>query len=380
MKNLEGVQGEERDTMLFSLTYGPDATGRLALNFGPLNQAGGERRLNVAITRARQSLVVFGSLLADQIDLARSSALGVAHLKQFLAFAERGAPALAIAAAAPPGAPGSLFEASVADRLRARGWVVQAQIGVSGFRIDLGVVDPDVPGSFLAGVECDGATYHRSASARDRDRLRQIVLEGLGWRILRVWSLDWWTRAAREADRLHDALEVALSEARAHRAGVAPAAAEPERFTEDSYGPRLTAMIQATVSAQGPLLQSQLIQIIARAHGFQRAGRDIQARIIAAIPPDCAQSREDVGIFVWPAGIAPAAWDRFRHPPSGQSRDPAEIPIEELTVLARECLREDADEDAALAAMRAGCGLQRLREAARERCRRAIAAASGQSG
>ncbi len=380
VKNLEGVQGEERDTMLFSLTYGPDATGRLALNFGPLNQAGGERRLNVAITRARQSLVVFGSLLADQIDLARSSALGVAHLKQFLAFAERGAPALAIAAAAPPGAPGSLFEASVADRLRARGWVVQAQIGVSGFRIDLGVVDPDVPGSFLAGVECDGATYHRSASARDRDRLRQIVLEGLGWRILRVWSLDWWTRAAREADRLHDALEVALSEARAHRAGVAPAAAEPERFTEDSYGPRLTAMIQATVSAQGPLLQSQLIQIIARAHGFQRAGRDIQARIIAAIPPDCAQSREDVGIFVWPAGIAPAAWDRFRHPPSGQSRDPAEIPMEELTVLARECLREDADEDAALAAMRAGCGLQRLREAARERCRRAIAAASGQSG
>ena len=131
-------------------------------------------------------------------------------MKQFLAFAERGAPALAIAAAAPPGAPGSLFEASVADRLRARGWVVQAQIGVSGFRIDLGVVDPDVPGSFLAGVECDGATYHRSASARDRDRLRQIVLEGLGWRILRVWSLDWWTRAAREADRLHDALAGAL--------------------------------------------------------------------------------------------------------------------------------------------------------------------------
>ena len=95
-------------------------------------------------------------------------------------------------------------------RLRAKGWVVHPQIGVSGFRIDLGVVDPDLPGAFLAGVECDGATYHRGATARDRDRLRQAVLEGLGWRILRIWSTDWWTNAGRETERLHTALEAAL--------------------------------------------------------------------------------------------------------------------------------------------------------------------------
>ncbi len=173
------MQGEERDVMLFSLTYGPDASGRVAMNFGPLNQAGGERRMNVAVTRARQALVVFGSLRPEQIDLARSAAIGVAHLKQFLVFAEQGARAFATAATGPLGEHESPFEAAVAERLWGRGWVVHPQIGVSGFRIDLDVVDPDLPGSLLAGVECDGATYHRSSSARDRDRLRQMVLEGL---------------------------------------------------------------------------------------------------------------------------------------------------------------------------------------------------------
>ena len=112
----------------------------------------------------------------------------------------------------------------MAERLRGRGWVVHPQIGVSGFRVDLGVVDPDAPGAFLAGVECDGATYHRAASARDRDRLRQAVLEGLGWRVLRVWSTDWWTNAQREADRLHGALDALLREGRARRTATDAAA------------------------------------------------------------------------------------------------------------------------------------------------------------
>src|SRR6202012_2109138 len=125
--------------------------------------------------------------------------------------------AFARAATGPLGDHESPFEAAVAERLSAKGWVLHPQIGVSGFRIDLGVVDPDAPGAFLAGVECDGATYHRGATARDRDRLRQVVLEGLGWRILRLWSTDWWTNAARETERLHVALQAALGEARAGR-------------------------------------------------------------------------------------------------------------------------------------------------------------------
>ncbi len=218
VKNLEGVQGEERDVMLFSLTYGPDTTGRIALNFGPLNLSGGERRLNVAVTRARERLVVFGSVRAEQLDLTRTGATGVRHLKQFLAFAEHGARSFATANQGPLGDHESPFEVQVAARLQRLGWAVHPQIGVSGFRIDLGIVDPDVPGSYLAGVECDGATYHRGATARDRDRLRQAVLEGLGWRILRVWSTDWWTNASREAERLDGQLRELRDSARLGRA------------------------------------------------------------------------------------------------------------------------------------------------------------------
>ena len=132
---------------------------------------------------------MFGSLRSEHIDLSRTSAIGVAHLKQFLDFATHGARAFARAATGPLGDHESPFEAAVAERLSAKGWVLHPQIGVSGFRIDLGVVDPDASGAFLAGIECDGATYHRGATARDRDRLRQVVLEGLGWRILRIGRL-----------------------------------------------------------------------------------------------------------------------------------------------------------------------------------------------
>jgi very-short-patch-repair endonuclease len=238
VKNLEGVQGEKRDVVIFPLTYGPDATGRVAMNFGPLNQSGGERRLNVAVTRAREALLVFGSLRPEHIDLARTSATGVARLKQFLTFAEHGARAFATSSSGPLGDFESSFEAAVAERLRARGWVVHPQIGVSGFRVDLGVVDPDAPGAFLAGVECDGATYHRSASARDRDRLRQAVLENLGWRVLRIWSTDWWTNAQRETDRIHLSLVDLLTAKCAARADDGGEIADrgEGRFAEDVGG------------------------------------------------------------------------------------------------------------------------------------------------
>ena len=115
----------------------------------------------------------------------------------------------------------------MAERLRRLGWTAHPQVGVSGFRVDLGIVDPDAPGSQLAGVECDGATHHRAATARDRDRLRQHVLEGLGWRILRIWSTDWWTNAAREAGRLHERLGDMLERARAGHAARTEAQAAP---------------------------------------------------------------------------------------------------------------------------------------------------------
>lgn len=217
VKNLESVQGDERDTMYFSITYGPDLGGAVSMNFGPMNRDGGERRLNVAITRARHELRVFSSLKAEQFDLARTQAKGVRDLKHFLEFAEHGTRALAAATQGSLGGFESPFEAAVATALAAKGWEVQTQIGASSFRIDLAVLHPDARGTYLAGVECDGATYHRSATARDRDMLREQVLRGLGWEILRVWSTDWWIDSAGTLDKLHASLENRLSHSRATR-------------------------------------------------------------------------------------------------------------------------------------------------------------------
>ncbi|MEI6076203.1 MAG: DUF4011 domain-containing protein [Verrucomicrobiota bacterium] len=203
VKNLENVQGDERDVIFFSICYGPDETGRVAMNFGPLNRDGGERRLNVAITRAKHEIQVFSGLRADQIELTRTRARGVRDLKYFLDYAERGAAALASAAlAGTSDEADSEFEKMVADKLREAGYDVHHQVGCSGYRIDLGVVDQKQPGRYLLGVECDGATYHRAATARDRDKLRQAILEGLGWKLYRIWSTDWWHDAQGETQKL----------------------------------------------------------------------------------------------------------------------------------------------------------------------------------
>ena len=232
VKNLENIQGDERDVMLFSVTFGPDLAGKLTMNFGAINGMGGEKRLNVAITRARRELHVFSSIRAEQIDLNRTRAVGVRDLKAFLDYAERGSIALPAHDEGSFGPAESPFEEAVANALCHKGWEVRTQIGVSGFRVDLGVVHPDYAGNYLAGIECDGARYHSSATARDRDKLRQAVLEGLGWTILRVWSTDWFRNPPIVGERLHDKLDQLLQEDRAVRATVKDKANEQTTASE----------------------------------------------------------------------------------------------------------------------------------------------------
>ncbi len=229
VKNLESVQGDERDIMYFSITFGPDGGGAVSMNFGPMNRTGGERRLNVAITRARHELRVFSTLRGDQMDLSRTQAIGVRDLKHFLEFAERGSRSLFESTAGSLGGFESPFEEAVAAALASRGWTLHTQVGASTFRVDLAVVHPDAPGCYLAGVECDGATYHRSATARDRDMLREHVLRGLGWEILRIWSTDWWVNPIGTLDRVCRQLDELLVASRTKRATeAARVAAETE--------------------------------------------------------------------------------------------------------------------------------------------------------
>jgi very-short-patch-repair endonuclease len=174
----------------------------MSMNFGPLNKEGGWRRLNVAITRARREMLVFSSFDASMVDLNRTNARAVRDLKHFIEFAQRGPRALAEAVQGSVGGYDSPFEEAVAQGLRRKGWQVVPQIGVSRFRIDLGIVHPDRPGDYLVGVECDGATYHSAATARDRDKVRSAILKGLGWKLVRLWSTEWWIDKSGALDRL----------------------------------------------------------------------------------------------------------------------------------------------------------------------------------
>lgn len=228
VKNLENIQGDERDVMLFSITFGHDHAGKLSMAFGALNSDGGEKRLNVAVTRARHELHVFASIRADEIDLTRTKAMGVKHLKGFLDYAARGAIALPAQDDGSVGSVENMFEAAIKMAIEAKGWELRPQIGVSGFRIDLGVVHPDHAGVYLAGIECDGATYHSSATARDRDKVRQAVLENLGWKIFRIWSTDWFKNSQSVVERIHEMLLDHLESDRARRI-----AQEQERHSDD---------------------------------------------------------------------------------------------------------------------------------------------------
>jgi very-short-patch-repair endonuclease len=209
VKNLENIQGDERDVIFISVGYAKDASGYMAMNFGPLSSQGGERRLNVLISRARERCEVFSSITADDIDLERAKSRGAAAFKTFLRYAATGV----LDTQAPTGGDyDSDFERQVARALEGLGYDVHCQVGTAGFIIDLAVVDPDQPGRYLLGIECDGATYHSSRSARDRDRLRETVLRDRGWRIHRIWSTDWFHRQGEQLQKVVGAIDKARLE------------------------------------------------------------------------------------------------------------------------------------------------------------------------
>lgn len=205
VKNIENVQGDERDVILISVGYGPqEPNGRLAsMAFGPINGEGGERRLNVLFSRARVRCEVFASFDPGDIDPSRSVRAGTRVLKQFLDYAKTGIIDVRTVTGLEADSP---FEEDVARVIRELGYEADLQVGSAGFRIDIGVRHPDRPGQYIAAVECDGAAYHAALWARERDRLRQDVLENLGWKFHRIWSTDWFLRREHEINRLSDAL------------------------------------------------------------------------------------------------------------------------------------------------------------------------------
>jgi superfamily I DNA and/or RNA helicase len=205
VKNLETIQGDERDVIFISIGYGFDENQKISMNFGPLNQEGGERRLNVLITRAREKCVAFSNFRSMDLHVTGGTPFGVKALKTFLQYAENGSLSLEKGTNDEIQSP---FEESVYQFLEEHGLEVERSIGCAGFRVDMAIVDPEDHGRYMVGIECDGAMYHSSAVARDRDRLREQVLEGLGWKIIHVWSTDWYRNREETQKKLLNAIGV----------------------------------------------------------------------------------------------------------------------------------------------------------------------------
>jgi very-short-patch-repair endonuclease len=255
VKNLETIQGDERDVVILSVGYGPDATGGFPRNLGPLSQQGGERRLNVAITRAREQLIVVSSFVPEVLDGAAGQ--GVQDLAALLGFARAGGGAARPAVGAPPASP---ITAAIARGLGERGWTVRHQIGCGAYKLDLAVVDPGDPDRYILAIEHDGAAYASAPAARDRDRLRGELLARLGWRVHRIWSLDWWADAERELARAHGAVIAAVAANRQRRGADSapqrakdrPSARQGARAARPATGPVARGQAAAVAAGSGP--------------------------------------------------------------------------------------------------------------------------------
>ena len=241
VKSLENVQGDERDAMIISVAYAKDPNGALSYNFGPLNRQGGWRRLNVLVTRAKWQLTLVTSLKASDLDGVNPDSQGPVSLRNFIEYAERGGQ-LPVAAATLVGAETNDFEDSVCEVIRSRGYHVDQQVGAGHFRLDLAIRDPRNENRYLLGIECDGATYHSSRTARDRDLLREEVLQNMGWRLYRVWSTDWFWNYDQAVSDLMNAIK------RAETSMVEPKiVAPPEAIMETSVKVK-PKMVETTTS------------------------------------------------------------------------------------------------------------------------------------
>ena len=300
VKNLERVQGDERDAIILSIGYGKTPEGRLLYRFGPLNFEGGARRLNVAITRARRRLTLVSSFGSADMDPNRSMSEGAALLRDYLRYAESKGGNLGEHALARPEL--NPFEIDVRDTLARAGINVIPQLGVCGYLIDFAVQHPRQPGRFILAIECDGASYHSSPTARDRDRLRQEQLERLGWRFHRIWSTDWFTRKDEALQQARAAVEEAIVFAdnpttvlsvepaettplmRRAEAAVGPRPKVRRYLPIDSYSHRELVEIARWIRSDSlPRTDDELIEAVMVDLGFQRRGKKIVSAITAAI-------------------------------------------------------------------------------------------------
>ncbi len=299
IKNLENVQGDERDVILFSVCYGPDSTGRVSLNFGPLNQAGGWRRLNVAVSRAREEMLVFSTMTSAMIDLAKTSSKGVAGLKAFLEFAEKGRTTLAAPSASVRGGAG--IGKFIAEELEACGYECRYDVGASDFKVDVAVVDPKNKHRFLLGVLCDGTDKF---SVKDRNILQVQTLKRANWNVMRVNCVNYYNNPKREIKRIKDVLDRLtgadgkagswISKYGKPYKSVKPTASEVSAFvTCGDNDAAVMARIREIVATEEPISRAFLKKRVLASFGIQKSGSKVESRLDALID-GCAIGRDRV--------------------------------------------------------------------------------------
>ncbi|MCR4853125.1 MAG: DUF4011 domain-containing protein [Prevotella sp.] len=367
IKNLENVQGDERDVILFSVGYGPDKHGNVSMNFGPLNNEGGERRLNVAVSRARFEMIVYATLRPEQIDLKRSQAKGVEGLKKFLEFASTGhivtnAQQLSMSdhMATQEMQRASTFNQLIAEELRNNGYDVETMIGRSQFKVDIAVVDPEDPNNYILGILCDGKNYYETKTTRDREIVQPGVLSGLHWNVMRIWAVDWYEHKEQVMDRilkrLNDIQNNVPAEAppsdelkaQANKAFQVPETKQVEeqkndrqleyrvtkldktklKFDEknDLLRQRATSRIMTLLSGEQPITNHLIYKRMAEYFGITRAGQRVQEYIDVILMSNAYMdpiSNDQCAIY-WTDQEAARNYNSYR---IGGGRDPQEIPV-----------------------------------------------------
>ncbi len=373
IKNLENVQGDERDVILFSVGYGPDKEGRVSLNFGPLNRDGGWRRLNVAVSRARYEMIVFSTLRSHQIDIARTTSEGVAGIKAFLEYSEKGKMALTQKTPAKKSKANS-FEKLLAEDIRKSGHTVHTDIGCSGYRIDLAIVNPEKPTEYLLGILTDGENYKSAGTASDREIVRNDVLKMLGWNIYRLWSPDWWDNPQKVLQEIIAAVKsVQNSEYHNYGDGKANTRAAQSRhekfadikiqgitqhvikeaykldnytvcnlpatnisFSDEFFNPgrktKIEGQIRKVIQTEAPISQTLLSRRILNAWGISRLGTRLNDYLNALYAHiELKYTKQNGSVFYWRDDQDPRIYNNFRLPPIDENKRSADdLPQEEI--------------------------------------------------
>ena len=353
IKNLENVQGDERDVILFSIGFGPDLSGKVHMNFGPLNRDGGWRRLNVAVSRARCEMMVFSALRPDQLDLNRTKAEGVAALRKFLEYAEgrtRAMEASKISRQTDDG-----IARSIRDALQEQGYDADLNVGRSEYRIDIGIIDPAAPEQYRLGILLDGPGYGGAKTTRDRELAQIGVLQGLGWNILRIWTMDWWDNREKELARILKTLQElptipaepevepvkeipatlpeAIPELPVYRAAILPMdILTAEEFLEPRYFGSIEQKIEAVIQSEAPISVSLLTRRVIQSYGISRAGSRIQSHMDKLLSwMKFPTTTQEEGKFCWNLGQDPETYPDYRISGDGDSRrDIRDVPVQEI--------------------------------------------------